>query len=198
MSMIESWFFVFAMIAVLLIPGPTNALLASSTHQQGVLKTLPFIPMEWLGYVYGIGLWALFIHLFHPIWPALTLILHVASVAYVLWLAFHLWKSSHLQKHDQHHPHIRTPQLFISALRNPKTLLLAAGIFPSETWDSVGNTVLVFAVFSVVLIPVSIFWMVFGRALLAGGLVGIKADHLYKGSAMLLLMCMLPMIFRFF
>ena len=55
MSMIESWFFVFAMIAVLLIPGPTNALLASSTHQQGVLKTLPFIPMEWLGYVYSIG-----------------------------------------------------------------------------------------------------------------------------------------------
>ncbi|MBQ1494215.1 MAG: threonine transporter RhtB, partial [Acinetobacter sp.] len=37
--MIESWFFVLAMIAVLLIPGPTNALLASSTHQQGVLKT---------------------------------------------------------------------------------------------------------------------------------------------------------------
>jgi threonine/homoserine/homoserine lactone efflux protein len=119
-------------------------------------------------------------------------------VAYVLWLAFHLWKSSHLQKHDQHHPHIRTPELFVSALRNPKTLLLAAGIFPSETWDSVENTVLVFAVFSVVLIPVSIFWMVFGRALLAGSLVGIKADHLYKGSAMLLLMCMLPMIFGFF
>jgi hypothetical protein len=46
----------------------------------------------------------------------------------------------------------------------------------------------VFAVFSVVLIPVSIFWMVFGRALLAGSLVRIKADHLYKGSAMLLLM----------
>jgi threonine/homoserine/homoserine lactone efflux protein len=129
--------FVFAMIAVLLIPGPTNALLASSTHQQGVLKTLPFIPMEWLGYVYGIGLWALFIHLFHPIWPALTLILHIASVAYVLWLAFHLWKSSHLQKHDQHHPHIRTPQLFISALRNLKPCCWRQD-FPSETWDSVG------------------------------------------------------------
>ena len=101
--MIDSWFFVLAMIAVLLIPGPTNALLASSTHQQGVLKTLSYIPVEWLGYIYGIGLWALFIHLFDPIWPALIIILHVCSVAYVLWLAFHLWKSSHLQKYNQHH-----------------------------------------------------------------------------------------------
>jgi len=62
--MIESWFFVLAMLAVLLIPGPTNALLASATHQQGAFKTIIFIPIEWLGYVYGISLWALFIHLF--------------------------------------------------------------------------------------------------------------------------------------
>ncbi|EPM8964590.1 threonine transporter RhtB, partial [Acinetobacter baumannii] len=26
----------------------------------------------------------------------------------------------------------------------------------------------------------------------------IKADHLYKGSAMLLILCMLPVVFRFF
>ncbi|MFW2101973.1 threonine transporter RhtB, partial [Acinetobacter johnsonii] len=30
--MIESWLFVLAMIAFLMIPGPTNALLASSAH----------------------------------------------------------------------------------------------------------------------------------------------------------------------
>ena len=196
--MIESWFFVLAMIAVLLIPGPTNALLASSTHQQGFVKTMSFIPVEWLGYTYGIGLWALFIHLFDPIWPALHLILHVCSVIYVLWLAFHLWKSSHLQKHYQNHQQIKTYQLFLSTLKNPKTLLLAAGIFPDETWNSVENTAWVLGVFTLVLIPVSLSWMMFGRALLTGSLIGIKADHLYKGSAMLLIVCMLPMVFRFF
>ncbi|ENU32020.1 LysE family transporter [Acinetobacter sp. NIPH 1852] len=196
--MIESWFFVLAMLAVLLIPGPTNAMLASATHQQGVPKTLAFIPIEWLGYIYGVSLWALFIHLFEPIWPALGVILHVGGLLYVLWMAFHLWKSSHLQKHSQHHQHIRKTQLFISTLKNPKTVLLAAGIFPLETWNSVQNAALVFTIFTLILIPVSIFWMVFGRALLAGSLAGIKADHLYKGSAMLLLICMLPMVFRFF
>ncbi|GGH43982.1 threonine transporter RhtB [Acinetobacter courvalinii] len=198
MCMIESWFFVLAMLAVLLIPGPTNALLASATHQQGVPKTIKFIPIEWLGYMYGISLWALLIHLFDPIWPALGAILHTASLLYVLWMAFHLWKSSHLQKHDQHHPHIRKRQLFMSTLKNPKTVLLAAGIFPSETWNSIENALMVFAVFSLILLPVSIFWMIFGRALMAGSLIGIKADHLYKGSAVLLLICMLPMIFRLF
>jgi len=77
-------------------------------------------------------------------------------------------------------------------------VLLAAGIFPSETWNSIENALMVFAVFSLILLPVSIFWMIFGRALMAGSLIGIKADHLYKGSAVLLLICMLPMIFRLF
>lgn len=105
--MIESWFFVLAMLAVLLIPGPTNALFASAAHHQGITKTASFIPAEWLCYLYGIAIWALLIHLGQPIWPALTPLLHVISALYVIWLAFNLWKSSHLQKHSQSHKTIR-------------------------------------------------------------------------------------------
>ena len=68
--MIESWFFVLAMLAVLLIPGPTNALLATAAHSQGLSKAFWLIPMEWLGYAYGISFWAVFIHLAAPVWPA--------------------------------------------------------------------------------------------------------------------------------
>jgi len=88
--MIESWFFVLAMLAVLLIPGPTNALLATAAHSQGLSKAFWLIPMEWLGYAYGISFWAVFIHLAAPVWPALLLILHITSVAYVFWMAFRL------------------------------------------------------------------------------------------------------------
>lgn len=186
------------MIAVLLIPGPTNALLASAAHHQGILKTAYVIPAEWLGYLYGISLWAIFIHLGEPIWPALIPILHTISAAYVIWLAFNLWKSSHLQRYSQHHLSIRPRQLFFASLKNPKALLFAAGIFPPETWESLKNTAYVFALFSVILLPVALFWMCFGRALLSGDVKGVKADHLYKGSALLLVICMLPVIFRFF
>ncbi len=196
--MIESWLFVFAMIAVFLIPGPTNALLASSAHQQGIPKTILLIPAELLGYIYAISLWSLLIHLTSPVWPHLITLLHVLSALYVFWMAFHLWKSTHLQSHHQKHPHIRPYQLFFSILKNPKALLFSAGILPPEMWNSGLNAGVVFLVFSLILIPASLFWMVFGKAILAGNLKPIKADHLYKGSAMLLLICMLPVVMRFF
>ncbi|AJB49791.1 MULTISPECIES: LysE family translocator [Acinetobacter calcoaceticus/baumannii complex] len=196
--MIESWFFVLAMLAVLLIPGPTNALLATAAHSQGLSKTFWLIPMQWLGYAYGISFWAVFIHLAAPVWPALLLILHITSVLYVFWMAFRLWKTTHLQQFSQNHRNIRPRQLFFSTLKNPKSLLFAAGIFPAEAWNSPENFLMVFAAFTLTLIPAASFWMIFGRALLTGSMQKIKADHLYKGSAMLLILCMLPVVFRFF
>ena len=73
--------------------------------------------MEWLGYAYGISFWAVFIHLAAPVWPALLLILHITSVAYVFWMAFRLWKTTHLQQFSQTHRNIRPRQLFFSTLK---------------------------------------------------------------------------------
>ena len=195
--MIESWLFVLAVIAVLMIPGPTNALLASSAHQQGIARTSLFIPAELLGYFYAINLWALVIHLMSPVWPNLIHLLHVLSALYVFWLAFRLWKLSRLIQHNQRHRSIRPRQLFFASLKNPKSMLFAAGIFPMTTWESPLNFVMVFAVFSLVLVPTAMFWMSFGRAILAGESKKIKTDLLYKGSAMFLIICMLPLIIRF-
>ncbi|KCW22806.1 putative membrane protein, partial [Acinetobacter baumannii 1032359] len=103
-----------------------------------------------------------------------------------------------LQQFSQNHRNIRPRQLFFSTLKNPKSLLFAAGIFPAETWNSPENFLMVLAAFTLILIPAASFWMFFGRALLTGSMKKIKADHLYKGSAMLLILCMLPVVFRFF
>ena len=196
--MIESWLFVLAMMAVLMTPGPSNALLASSAHQQGMAKTIVLVPAELMGYFYAINIWALIIHLSAPVWPNLIHILHFLSIVYVLWLAFHLWMSAHLQQHNQKHPSIQPRELFLTSLKNPKAILFAAGIFPLETWNSPLNFVMVFAVFALVLLPVALFWMSFGRAILSGQNQKIKADLLYKGSALMLILCMFPVVFRFF
>lgn len=196
--MIESWLFVLAVIAILMIPGPTNALLASSAYQQGVAKTCLLIPAQLFGYFYAINLWVLLIHLSSPIWPNLIHLLHVLSALYVLWLAFHLWKSTHLAQHNQRHQFIRPWQLFFSTLKNPKALLFAAGVLPSETWHSPTYFIWVFTLFALVLLPTAIFWMSLGRVILAGQSKQIKADLLYKGSALFLLLCMLPVVLRFF
>ena len=196
--MIESWFFVVALFAVLLIPGPANALLASSAYHQGIAKTIHLIPAEILGYLYGIAMWALLIHLSMPIWPNLMHWLHLVSVIYVMWLAFHLWKSSQLKKQSQLNLLFKPSKVFIHTLKNPKVILLTVGVLPVQTWNSLGNYILMMGIVCLSLLACALLWMYFGRALLAGELKRVRTDQLYKGSVLLLIICMLPMVYRIF
>lgn len=196
--MVESWLFIFAVIAVLLIPGPTNAYLASAAHHQGMLKAFYLVPVELLGYIYGISIWSLLIHLTMPTWPLLIHILHIVSAGYVIWLAFHLWKTSHLKQHSLKNKSIARSHLFKSTIKNPKSILFAVGIFPASTWDSFQNYMFILSIFTVCLIPCALFWIYFGRKVLAGNLTKITAERVYKGSAMLLLLSMLPVFIGFF
>ena len=196
--MVENWLFIFAVIAVLLIPGPTNALLATSAHLHGFYHALSYVPLVMLGYAYGISLWALIIHLGMPTWPHLMQVLHGISMAYVIWLAVHLWKKTSLQQHSQKHQQVDRSELFKSTLKNPKSLLFAAGIFPTWTWDSFQNYSVVLVIFMLGLIPCTLFWMFVGRRILAGEIASNIADRLYKGTAMLLMLSMLPIVIEFF
>lgn len=196
--MVESWLFIFAMIAVLLIPGPTNAYLASAAHHKGIFKAIYLVPIELLGYIYGISLWSLLIHLTMPTWPFLIHILHFVSAVYVIWLAFHLWKTSHLKQHSLKNKSIDRSQLFKSTIRNPKSILFAVGIFPVWTWDSIQHYMFVIGLFTLCLIPCALFWIYFGHKVLSGNLTGVSADRVYKGSAMLLLLSMIPVVIGFF
>ena len=104
----------------------------------------------------------------------------------------------HNNKSVRRHTSIRPRQLFFSTLKNPKALLFAAGILPMNTWDNPTNFILVFSAFCLVLLPVTMFWMSFGRAILAGESRQIKADLLYKGSAAMLVLCIVPVVIQFF
>ena len=77
-------------------------------------------------------------------------------------------------------------------------MLFAAGIFPVETWNNPTNVAVVYVLFSLVLLPTALFWMSFGRVILARETKKVTADLLYKGSALLLVVCMLPVVARFF
>lgn len=196
--MVETWLFLFAICVVVLIPGPCNVQLAISAYQQGVLKSLFLIPAVLLGYVYGMALWALLIHISMPTWPHLIDILHTVSVAYVMWWGFHLWKMKDLKRFSQKNVSMTAATLFNTALKNPKSLLFAAGIFPSWVWDSFAYYGKAMLYFSLILICCSTAWICIGQRLLTGSLPMLTADRLYKGSASLLLFSMLPMLFNFF
>lgn len=196
--MVEYSLTVLAFFSILMIPGPTNALLASSARHVGIKKSLRLIPAELIGYLYAIGLWWLFINLTKDIWPALTTLLHIFSFSYVLWLGFSLWKMKQLQQHSQQYTEIAPKQLFYSTFKNPKALLLTAAIFPEKTWESFFDYGLSMALFAAILIPSAIFWIYFGDRLLTGKIKGLEQEQLYKNSALLLLLCLFPLIARFF
>jgi len=66
------------------------------------------------------------------------------------------------------------------------------------TWENPTNFVLVFAIFSLVTLPVFVFWMAFGQAILARESEKIKTDLMYKGSVLFLLLCLIPLIISLF
>lgn len=197
--MTNLFFLICAFLTVLLIPGPSNALIANLAHQKGVRSSLKFIPVKYIGYVYAIGIWGLILHLTAPYWPAFDKILHFLSILYVLWLSFHLWKASDLQKHVHLNKKLSSATIFYSTLRNPKAVLFTTGILPSHTWDSPQYYFIAMLLLALTMIPASLFWIFFGRALLADKLIGLESKQLYKLSALLLMiMCSIPIIIKFF
>lgn len=195
--MIDNWLFILGIIAVLMIPGTGNALLASAAYQFGLAKTSLLIPAILLGHIYAINAWALLIHLMSPTWPNFQGIVHIISAVCVGWMMFHLYKAHQLQRHYRTHPSINLWDTFFTTLKNPKAALIAAGILPNSTWDSASHFIVVFLIFSVIVIPVAAFWMTYGQTILSNASDKIKADLLYKGSALFLLLCLIPLILHF-
>ena len=194
--MIDNWLFVLGIIVVLMIPGAGNALVAGAAHQYGSRKTSLLIPAILLGYLYAINAWALAIHLLLPIWPNFKILLHLASSIYVGWLTFKLFQKQNLEKHHIRHQSLNPWKMFEGTLKNPKAALFAAGILPDQTWSSPFDFFVIFSIFTLVLIPVAVFWMSFGQAILSGKSNKIKTDLLYKGSVLFLLLCAIPLILQ--
>src|SRR5690606_29865847 len=176
--------------------GPANALVASSAYQQGQAKTSLYIPAILMGYFYAINVWALLIHLALPIWPNFKSLLYVLSTICVSWMTLHLYKAQQLERYSKNHPVIRHWQMVTVTLCSPKAALLASEFLPMETWHSPTNFILVFAAFCLSTVPVGIFWMVFGQAILSSHSEKIKAGLIYKGSALFVLLCLIPLLIK--
>ena len=130
-----SWFFVGLVITILLTPGPTNTLLASSGIQSGIRNSLRLIPAEALGYLIAISIWGLIIGTVSKKFPMIPVILKLFSAAYIFYLAVKLWRTATVQE-DFTQPSIRPRELFLATLLNPKALLFATAIFPVFVWQS--------------------------------------------------------------
>ncbi|WP_173912755.1 LysE family translocator [Acinetobacter sp. Marseille-Q1618] len=180
-----SWFFIGLIVTILLTPGPTNTLLASSGIQVGVRKSLSLIPAEALGYFISITIWGALIGSLAKQFPMIPIILKLFSAAFIIYLAFKLWHKA--QPHqDYTQATISAKALFCATLLNPKALLFASAIFPSFVWHNLSAYISHMLTFLILIIPIAFFWIFLGKKLSSNKISWLNPFNMQRTASLIL------------
>lgn len=186
------WLFVSLVITILLTPGPTNTLLASSGIESGVKKSLKLIPAEATGYLIAISVWGLLIESIADIFPIVPPMMKLLSATYIIFLALKLWKTSTVDA-DMNQPSITVKALFCATLLNPKALLFASAIFPASSWESVHNYILHMGTFLALITPIAAFWIFIGSVLVSNRISWLNQKNLKRTASLVLVTFSIPL-----
>ncbi|TDV39025.1 threonine/homoserine/homoserine lactone efflux protein [Paraburkholderia caballeronis] len=148
---------------VLLMPGPTNTLLAAAGLRQGFRRSAHLTAAELAGYFVSITLWGIcFTHASQSLsW--LPKVLRIASGLYLAWLAIRLWlTASSIETSTAAVIGPRT--LFSATVFNPKAILFAGSIFPPDAFAKFAAWIEAMVIFTVLLIPIGCLWIAIGAA----------------------------------
>lgn len=187
-----SWLFVGLVITILLTPGPTNTLLASSGIQVGVRRSLGLIPAEAIGYLISITFWGFLIGKVSSHLPLLPTLLKLFSAGYILYLAIKLWRTADLEQSFQV-PTIRARDLFCATLLNPKALLFASAIFPSIAWKHLDYYISHMLIFLILIIPIAFFWTFIGSLLATNKIKWLNQSNMQKTASLVLMSFSIPL-----
>lgn len=187
-----SWLFIGLVITILLTPGPTNTLLASSGLQVGVKRSFRLIPAEAFGYLLSISFWGLLIGKISVFLPALPSILKLFSAGYILYLAIRLWKTASAVQ-DLNQASIRARELFVATLLNPKALLFASAIFPAIAWTNPSYYVAHMLAFLFLIVPIAFFWTFIGSMLSSNKVRWLNQCNMQKTASLVLMSFSIPL-----
>jgi len=186
-----SWFFIGLVITILLTPGPTNTLLASSGIQVGLRKSLLLIPAEAVGYIIAITAWGMLIGKVSATLPLLPIFLKLLSAAYIIFLAIKLWRTAN-QDVVLNQPTIRPRELLCATLLNPKALLFASAIFPAAAWKSQDIYMAHMSTFVGLILPIALFWISVGAMLATNKVNWLSQAKLQRTACIVLVSFAIP------
>ncbi|MEB6480814.1 LysE family translocator [Acinetobacter vivianii] len=186
-----SWFFIGLVITILLTPGPTNTLLASSGIQVGLRKSLLLIPAEAIGYIIAITAWGMLIGKVSATLPLLPIFLKLLSAAYIVFLAIKLWRTAN-QEVVLNQPTIRPKELLCATLLNPKALLFASAIFPAAAWKSQDIYMAHMSTFVGLILPIALFWISVGAMLATNKVNWLSQAKLQRTACIVLVSFAIP------
>jgi len=164
---------------LLIVPGPTNALLLAAGAAQSIRQCLPLIAAEFVAY--GLAITPLLV--FHEAlgaWRAVGgAVLKSLALAIILMIALRLWRA---RPDGIDQPQlVRMQSVFWMTLFNPKALIFAFALFPPVT--GVEDLSIKVALFAVLTVLAGMTWVVAGAILSAGS---IRSDRIGKAAAIIL------------
>lgn len=150
--------FLLTVATLLLVPGPTNTLMATAgagTHR----SPLPLLTAELLGYGTIIVLATVVLVPLVAVWPPAGIIIKLAVAAYLVFVAVRLWGRRIVIEDRQV---VVGPRLvYLTTAFNPKGLIFAVAVFPHDhpqLWAFAAS-------FAVLVLACGYAWFTLGRGL---------------------------------
>jgi|SRR5579862_751898 len=169
--------FALGLLAILVVPGPTNTLLATSGATVGLARSLPLLLCELIGYETAVAMIRLLLVPVLARMPSGVRLMHALAAAYLVALAVGLWRWRLARATRAVRPH----HVLITTLLNPKALLIALVLIPLSTAADARYWVVL-----TLLIPlVGSGWIAFGRLLSRSAFQGLTALIPKAASAVL-------------
>lgn len=150
--------FVLAVAALLIVPGPTNTLLAASGAVAGFVRSSRLVLFELGGYLAAIGFYMAVLGPYVAQSPAFATSLKLLASAYLVHCAVRLWRDAGAAIAGDPDP-VSGRRLFTTTLLNPKALIFAFVVFPPAGLPAVAPHV---ALFALSVLAIGSLWIAFG------------------------------------
>jgi threonine/homoserine/homoserine lactone efflux protein len=146
-----------SVMILLIMPGPTNTLLATSGATVGFRRSMPLLLSEIAGYAIAIALIQFVLGPILSGTQTIASILRVAAGAYLMFLSIKLWNTPFLVARAV----ISIRQVFVTTLLNPKACVFALVIIPFGS----PHASLYLSAFAAIVPVVGTTWIVAGSLL---------------------------------
>lgn len=177
--------FMLSTAILLLTPGPTNTLLAAAGLGCGSREALPLIAFALAGYLLVILGWGIFLTSMGNHYPGLSMAVRVACSGYLFYIAVKIWMSTEKSPISGSKT-IGPATVFVTTMLNPKGLLFASTIFPSEAFDNMQVYLISTVLFACMVVPIGIVWVVFGAVVGSGRVIAMNPVKLQRTLAVVI------------
>ena len=170
-----------AAASLLVMPGPTNALLATAGATVGVQRALPLLAGVVGGYLASILTLRAVIGPALSSHPALELGLRACAMAYLLMLATKMWQQGRPETQGEEGApaiSVTLTSINLTTLLNPKSLILAFAILPER--GTGGEDLSLLLMLAALMVFAGTFWIALGAALRRGFAHKIPANFGYR------------------